>query len=29
VGTPKAAYWYLSFDERRMVQADSYLSPKV
>ena len=29
VGTPKSAYWYLSFDERRMVQADSYPAPKV
>ncbi len=29
VGTPKAAYWYLSFDKRRMVQADSHPSPRV
>ena len=29
VSTPKAAYWFLSFDDRRMVQADSYPSPVV
>lgn len=29
VSTPKAAYWYLSFDGRRLVQADSYPSPVV
>jgi 8-oxo-dGTP diphosphatase len=29
VGTPKAAYWYLSFEGHRMVQADSYPAPKV
>ncbi len=29
VGTPKAAYWYLSFDDRRLVQADSYPAPRV
>ncbi len=27
--TPKAAFWYLSFDGRRLVQADSYPSPAV
>ena len=29
VSTPKAAYWLLSFDGRRLVQADSYPSPVV
>jgi len=29
VSTPKAAYWLLSFDGRRLVQADSYPSPLV
>jgi 8-oxo-(d)GTP phosphatase len=29
VSTPKAAYWFLSFDGRRLVQADSYPSPVV
>jgi len=29
VSTPKAAYWFLSFDGRRLVQADSYPSPAV
>ena len=29
VSTPKAAYWFLSFDDRRLVQADSYPSPVV
>jgi len=29
VSTPKAAYWFLCFDERRLVQADSYPSPAV
>jgi 8-oxo-dGTP diphosphatase len=29
VSTPKAAYWFLCFDERRLVQADSYPSPVV
>ena len=29
VNTPKAAYWYLSFDGNAMVQADSYPSPLV
>lgn len=27
VGTPKAAYWVLSFDGNRLVQADSYPAP--
>ncbi len=29
VGTPKGAYWYLCFDGRRLVQADSYPAPAV
>ncbi len=29
VSTPKAAYWFLSFDGRRLVQADSYPSPVI
>jgi 8-oxo-dGTP diphosphatase len=29
VSTPTAAYWFLSFDGRRLVQADSYPSPIV
>ncbi len=29
VSTPKGAFWYLSFDGRRLVQADSYPSPAV
>ncbi len=29
VGTPKGAYWYLCFDGRRLVQADSYPAPVV
>jgi len=29
VSTPKAAYWFLSFDGRRLVQADSYPAPVV
>ncbi len=28
-GTPKGAFWYLSFDGRRLVQADPYPSPSV
>jgi hypothetical protein len=28
-GTAKGAFWYLSFDGRRLVQADSYPSPNV
>jgi len=28
-GTPKGAFWYLSFDGRRLVQADPYPSPNV
>jgi len=28
-GTPKGAFWYLSFDGRRLVQADPYPSPAV
>jgi 8-oxo-dGTP diphosphatase len=27
VSTPKAAYWFLSFDGRRLVQADQYPAP--
>jgi 8-oxo-(d)GTP phosphatase len=29
VSTPKSAYWYLSFDGRRLVQADPYPAPVV
>jgi len=29
VSTPKAAYWFLSFDARRLVQADPYPPPVV
>lgn len=29
VSTPKAAYWFLSFDGRRLVQADPYPAPVV
>ncbi len=29
VSTPKGAFWYLSFDGRRLVQADPYPSPSV
>ncbi|ACV77880.1 NUDIX hydrolase [Nakamurella multipartita] len=29
VSTPKAAYWFLSFDGRRLVQADPYPAPQV
>lgn len=29
VSTPKSAYWYLSFDGHRLVQADSYPAPVV
>jgi 8-oxo-dGTP pyrophosphatase MutT (NUDIX family)/phosphohistidine phosphatase SixA len=29
VSTPKAAYWFLAFDGRRLVQADSYPAPVV
>jgi len=29
VSTPKSAYWYLSFDGLRLVQADSYPAPAV
>jgi 8-oxo-dGTP diphosphatase len=29
VGTPKGAYWFLSFDGPRLVQADAYPSPIV
>jgi 8-oxo-dGTP pyrophosphatase MutT (NUDIX family) len=29
IGTPKAAFWFLSFDGRRLVQADPYPSPAV
>ncbi len=29
VQTPKAAYWFLSFDGRRLVQADPYPAPQV
>ena len=29
VSTPKSAYWFLSFDGQRLVQADSYPSPVV
>ncbi|MGI8417780.1 MAG: NUDIX hydrolase [Nakamurella sp.] len=29
VGTPKAAYWVLSFDGNRLVQADSYPAPSL
>ncbi len=29
IGTPKGAFWYLSFDGRRLVQADAYPSPVV
>lgn len=29
VSTPKAAYWFLSFDGQRLVQADSYPTPVV
>ncbi|MET3803840.1 8-oxo-dGTP diphosphatase [Nakamurella sp. UYEF19] len=28
-GTPKGAYWFLSFDGRRLVQADPYPSPVI
>jgi len=28
-GTPKGAFWYLSFDGRRLVQADPYPTPAV
>ena len=28
VSTPKAAYWFLSFDGRRLVQADPYPAPR-
>jgi len=28
-GTPKAAYWLLTFDGRRLVQADPYPAPSV
>jgi broad specificity phosphatase PhoE/8-oxo-dGTP pyrophosphatase MutT (NUDIX family) len=29
IGTPKGAFWLLSFDDRRLVQADPYPSPNV
>ncbi len=29
MGTPKAAYWVLSFDGRRLIQADRYPAPAV
>jgi len=29
VSTPKAAYWFLSFDGRRLVQADPYPAPTI
>jgi 8-oxo-dGTP diphosphatase len=29
VSTPKSAYWFLAFDGRRLVQADSYPAPLV
>lgn len=29
VSTPKAAYWFLAFDGRRLVQADAYPAPVV
>ena len=29
VSTPKAAYWYLCFEDRRLVQADPYPAPVV
>ncbi|SDO23559.1 8-oxo-dGTP diphosphatase [Nakamurella panacisegetis] len=29
IGTPKGAFWFLSFEGRRLVQADAYPSPPV
>ena len=29
IGTPKGAFWFLSFEGRRLVQADAYPSPNV